>query len=99
MTPSLRTLVAIALLTSGAVQVAAASGEDACCAEEAEEKGASCPECPPGIACACYPTGGAVQAVAPKIAAATSPGIALAVAAAEPSAVAAATDIFHPPRA
>jgi hypothetical protein len=54
-------LVVTALLTSGALQVAAAMGDDACCAGEAKEKDASCPDCPPGLACACCATRGAVQ--------------------------------------
>ena len=46
-------LVAMALLNSGALQVVAAMGDDdACCAGETEEKDASCPDCPPGLACA-----------------------------------------------
>jgi hypothetical protein len=92
-------LVATALLSSGALQAAAALGDDACCAGEAEEKDASCPDCPPGLACACCPIRGAVQAAVLEVAPATSPGVAIAVATAEPSLGASVTDIFHPPRA
>src|SRR5512139_1937720 len=92
-------LVATALLNSGALQVAAAMGDDACCAGETEEKDASCPDCPPGLACACCPVRGAVQASTLLVAPASSPGVSIAVAASEPSLGASATDIFHPPRA
>lgn len=92
-------LVATALLSSGALQVAAAMGDDACCAGETEEKDASCPDCPPGLACACCPVRGAVPAAVLEVAPATSPGVAIAVATAEPNLGAPATDIFHPPRA
>jgi hypothetical protein len=96
MTLFLRTLVvATALLTSGAPRLAAALGEDACCTDE---QGVPCPECPPGVACACCPIRGALQASTPEVAPARSRGIAIAVAAAEPSLVASGTDIFHPPR-
>ena len=92
-------LVAMALLNSGALQVVAAMGDDACCAGETEEKDASCPDCPPGLACACCPIRGAVQTAALEIAPASSPGVAIAVVAAEPNLGAAVTDIFQPPRA
>jgi hypothetical protein len=96
MTSSFRMLlIATALLMSGAVQAAAAIGEDACCAEE---KG-SRPECPAGIACACCPIRGAVKTAAPEVGPSSSPGVAISVAAAEPSLGGSATDIFHPPRA
>ncbi len=100
MTPLVRMfLVATALLSSGALQVAAPFGADACCAGETEEKGAPCPDCPPGLACTCCPIRGAVQAAVLEVAAAPSPGVVIAVAAAEPSLGASVTDIFHPPRA
>jgi hypothetical protein len=92
-------LVAMALLNSGALQVVAAMGEDACCAGETEEKDASCPDCPPGLACACCPIRGALQTAALEIVPASSPGVAIAVVAAEPNLGAAVTDIFQPPRA
>jgi hypothetical protein len=92
-------LVATALLTSGALQVAAAVEDDGCCTGETEERGAPCPDCPPGLACACCQIRGAVPAAALEVAPAASPGVAMAVAAAEPSVGAPATDIFHPPRA
>lgn len=92
-------LVATALLTSGALQVAAAAGEDACCAGEGEPEGAPCPDCPLGIACSCCPARSAVHAAALELAPATSPGVAISIAAAEPSLGASAADIFHPPRA
>jgi hypothetical protein len=92
-------VVATSLLSSGTLQVAAVMGDDGCCAGETEEKDASCPDCPPGLACACYSIRGAVQAVALEVAPATSPGAAIAIATAEPSLGAAVTDIFHPPRA
>jgi hypothetical protein len=95
-------LVLAALLSSGALQVAAAASDDACCAEETaptERSHSSCGYCPPGLACACCPMRGAVQAGGPELVPGASPGVALAVAAAEPSLVASVTDIFHPPRA
>jgi hypothetical protein len=99
MVPLLRILlVAAALLSSGALQVAAAIGDDACCAQEAQEEHPSCPDCPPGVACACCPMRAAVQA-APELKPRTPAGVALAVVAAEPAGAAPATDIFHPPRA
>ena len=92
-------LVATALLNSGALQVAAAMGDDACCAGETEEKDASCPDCPPGLVCACCPVRGAVQAATFVVAPASSPGVSIPVAASEPHLGASVTDIFHPPRA
>ena len=92
-------LVATALLNSGALQVATAMGDGACCAGEAEEKDASCPDCPPGLVCACCPVRGAVQAETFVVAPAFSPGVSIAVVASEPSLGASVTDIFHPPRA
>jgi hypothetical protein len=90
-----------ALLSSGAPQLAATAGGDACCPEERgeEEKGAPCPDCPPGLPCACYPIRGAVLAEVHDVAPAQSPGAAIAVTSAEPSLRASVTDIFHPPRA
>ncbi|HET6948788.1 MAG TPA: hypothetical protein VFI47_00330 [Acidimicrobiales bacterium] len=94
-------LVATALLSSGALQLAGAAGDDACCAEGRGEEGkdASCPDCPPGLACACCPIRGAVQTAVLDVAPAPSPGAAIAVTIAEPSRRASVTDIFHPPRA
>lgn len=93
----LRTVtVAFALLSSGALQAAAAMGDDPCCAEETD---APVPDCPPGVACACCPTRGAVRPALPELAPARTEGVALAVAAQEPSAAAPPADIFHPPRA
>jgi hypothetical protein len=92
-------LVAMALLNSGALQVVAAMGDDACCAGETEEKDASCPDCPAGLACACCPIRGAVQVAVPGVAPVTPPGVAIAVVATEPRLGASVTDIFQPPRA
>jgi hypothetical protein len=101
MKPFLRLLlVSTALLASGALQVAAAAGEDACCAEERnpEEPGVPCPDCPPGLACGCCPVRGVQQPTAPVVAPAAAAGaVALAVVR-EPSGAGAADDIFHPPR-
>ncbi|MGB8932514.1 MAG: hypothetical protein WCC48_14825, partial [Anaeromyxobacteraceae bacterium] len=72
-------LVAAALLSSGALQVAASLGEDECCAEE---KGAPCQGCPPGAACMCCPLQGAVQAAAPELAPAATQGAAVVLASA-----------------
>ncbi|HSN91001.1 MAG TPA: hypothetical protein VLS93_07210 [Anaeromyxobacteraceae bacterium] len=91
-------LVASALLSSGAVQVAAAVGDDPCCPGEVEEDDAPCPDCPPGLACGCCPARGVVQASALDVAPAASPGLAIAVASAEPASGGSVTDIFHPPR-
>jgi hypothetical protein len=100
MTAFLRmSLVAAALLSSGALQVAVAMGDDGCCAGEAEQNESSCPDCPPGLACGCCPLRGAVPACAVDVAPAASPGLAISVAAAEPTFGGAAPDIFHPPRA
>lgn len=100
MTSLLRMLLVVtALLSSGVLQVAAAMGDDACCAGETEGKGASCPECPPGLACACCPSRGAVEVAALVVAPAAPAGIAIVAAATEPSLGSAVTDIFHPPRA
>lgn len=97
----LRTLLVVtALLSSGALQVAAAAGDDACCPEErGEEENAPCPDCPPGLACACCPLRGAVHAAVLDVAPPSSQGAAIAVTSAAPSLRAAVTDIFHPPRA
>ena len=89
-------LVATALLSSGVLQAAAAFGEDACCADEG---GSTCPNLPPGVACACCPHQGAERVATPEIAPAASPGSAVAVASPEPTIRAATADIFHPPRA
>jgi hypothetical protein len=86
----------MALLTSGALQLASAIGDDGCCAAE---KGTPCSSCPAGIACACCPARGVAEIAALDIAPATSPGVAIAVATTEPSLGAKVTDIFHPPRA
>jgi hypothetical protein len=91
-------LIATALLSGGALQVAAAMGADACCAEEAGGGGEETP-CPPGLACACCPIRGAVQFAAADVAPAPSRRVAVAVAAAEPTLGGSVTDIFHPPRA
>jgi len=89
-------LVAAALLSSGVLQVAAALGEDACCAEERD---APCPDCPLGITCTCCPFRGAVQVGAPELAPVASPAGTVVTASAEPSPRTSVTDIFHPPRA
>jgi len=89
-------LVAAALLSSGVLQVAAALGEDACCAEE---RNASCPDCPIGNACTCCPFRGAVQVAAPELAPVDSPTATVLTDSAEPSPRTSVTDIFHPPRA
>jgi len=89
-------LVATALLSSGVLQVAATVGEDACCAEDERSP---CPDCPPGVACACCPFQGAVPVAAPEPAPPASPGAVVAIASAGPSPRAPGTDIFHPPRA
>ncbi|HET8541100.1 MAG TPA: hypothetical protein VFL83_14595 [Anaeromyxobacter sp.] len=100
MTSSLRMLlVGAALLSSGALQLAAAMGDDVCCTGDAEGNGASCPDCPPGLACACCPIRGAVRASHPDVAPAAWRGVAIAVVSAEPTLRGAVTDIFHPPRA
>jgi hypothetical protein len=92
-------LVATSLLSSGALRIVSAMGDDACCPGETEERDASCPDCPPGLVCACCPVRGAVQAATFVVAPASSPGVSIAVAASEPSLGASVTDIFHPPRA
>jgi hypothetical protein len=97
MKPFLRiALAALALLMSGAVQLAAATGEAACCEEE---QGSTAPECPPGIACACCPTRGALETAELDVAPAASPGVAVMVVAVEPKPGASTSDIFQPPRA
>jgi hypothetical protein len=90
-------LLASALLSGGALQVAAAMGADTCC-EETEAGGEETP-CSPGLACACCPIRAAVQFAVADVAPATSPGVAVAVAAVEPTLGGPVTDIFHPPRA
>jgi hypothetical protein len=94
-------LVATALLSSGVLQVATAMGHDPCCAAEqdAGERDASCPDCPPGLACSCCPVRGALQAAAPAIRPSALPGVPISVVAFEPSLGAPVTDIFQPPRA
>lgn len=90
-------LVAVALLTSGAPQALAALVEDdGCCAEERD---VPCPDCPPGLVCACCPMRGATSAAAPDVSPAASRGVAVRVAADEPVLRASASDIFQPPRA
>jgi len=74
-------VVAVTLLSSGVLQVAAAVGEDACCAEE---RNAPCPDCPLGIACSSCPFRGAVQVAAPEFAPAASPIATVVTASAEP---------------
>jgi hypothetical protein len=88
-------LVASALLSSGALQVAAAIGEDACCAGEER---APCQECPTGIACPCCARC-VIHAVSPDVAPARSPGVAITVSAAAPILHASVFEIFQPPRA
>lgn len=92
-------LVATALLSSGVLQVAAAMGDDVCCAGEMEGEDAPCPDCPPGLACSCCPIRGALEATPLVVAPAETAGRMLVTAATEPSLGASATDIFHPPRA
>lgn len=100
MTALLRALlVASALVSTGVVQLSATLGEDVCCAGQADEREGSCPDCPPGLACACCPIRGAVEAAVLDVAPAPSRGVAIAVVAREPALVATASDIFHPPRA
>ncbi len=89
-------LVATALLTSGAPRVLAALGDDACCAEERD---VPCPDCPPGLVCACCPMRGAVSAAVPDVAPAALHAVAVPVTAEEPVLLASASDIFQPPRA
>jgi hypothetical protein len=89
-------LVATALLTSGAPQVVAALGDDACCADE---RGVPCPDCPPGLVCACCPMRGALSAAVPDMTPAAAHAVSVAVAAEEPVLLASASDIFQPPRA
>jgi hypothetical protein len=88
-------LIAIALLSSGALQVAAASGEDECCPEE---ESVPCPDLPQGVACVCCPSCIAVRSEAPDVAPTASPVRAVAVAAAEPRLDGAMSEIFLPPR-
>jgi len=95
-------LVSVALLSGGVAQVATSLGDDACCTDEAgeqEEQGEPCPDCPPGLACGCCPARGVTRAEAPTVPPASSRGVAVTTAAREPDALAAAGDIFHPPRA
>lgn len=89
-------LVAAALLASGAPQVLAALGDDACCAEEGDLSG---PGCPPGLSCVCCPMRIAPDAGAPSLAPAVAPGVAVSVAVAEPVADATPACVFQPPRA
>jgi hypothetical protein len=89
-------LVAAVLLSSGVLQVAAALGEDTCCAEE---RNAPCHDCPIGNACTCCPFRGAVQVAAPELAPVASPIATVVTVSAEPSPRASVADIFHPPRA
>jgi hypothetical protein len=95
-------LVATALLSGGVLQVAAAFGDDACCAGEQgskEGKHAPCTNCPPGVACACCPIRGTVESAPLVVPPAESSGVAVAVAVSEPIVGPSVTDIFHPPRA
>ncbi len=89
-------LVAAALFSSGVLQVAAAAGEDACCAEERE---APCADCPLGTACTSCPFRAAVRVDAPELAPAASPSATVVTASAEPPPRTSVTDIFRPPRA
>jgi hypothetical protein len=88
-------LVATALLTSGVIQVAAAAGDETCCGEERE----GCPECPPGLACACCPMRGAVSSATVDVAPDRSHAVSVTTGAAEPRLRASVSDIFRPPRA
>jgi hypothetical protein len=89
-------LVAAALCSSGVLQVAAAIGEDSCCAEE---RGTSCPDCPLGLVCSCCPFRGAVQVAVSVPAPVASPAATVITASAEPNPRTPVADIFHPPRA
>lgn len=89
-------LVATALLSSGALRLAASPGGDDCCAEE---HGTGCPELPLGLACGCCPHQGAVVAAAPELAPIAVAVGRVALTVAPPSARSAAADIFQPPRA
>lgn len=98
-------LVAFALLTSGAVQFAAAAGNDPCCAEaggagdEHHGSDAPCDDCPPGLACACCPSRGAVEGAAVVIAPPQPSGVAVHLVVAEPEAGPPPGGVFQPPRA
>lgn len=97
MKPFLRMVVAaLALLTSGTLQLASALGDAPCCEEE---RGDADADCPPGMACACCPIRGAVEIAALGVAPAASPGVAVPLVAVEPNPGAAVSDIFQPPRA
>jgi hypothetical protein len=89
-------LVAAALLSSGVLQVVAAVGEDACCAEE---RNAPCPDCPLAIACTCCPFRGAVQFAAPELEPVASLTETVVTVSAELNPRTLVADIFHPPRA
>ncbi len=91
-------LVAAALLSSGALEVASAIGESACCEGETSGEHGPCTDCPPGLACACCPIRAAIESV-PVVAPPAPSGVALAVTASEPVVGPPVTDIFHPPRA
>jgi hypothetical protein len=90
-------LLAGALLSSGALQVTAAVGEDGCCPED---ESVPCPDVPLGVACACAccPSSCAVQGSPPDVAPAASPAVAVAIVIAEPSLDASVAEIFQPPR-
>lgn len=89
-------LLAVALLSSGALQVAAAFGEDECCSKE---ESVPCRGLPLGGACPCCPSNSAACSVAPDVAPRASFVAAIAIVVAEPRLCASIGEIFQPPRA
>ncbi|HYD40213.1 MAG TPA: hypothetical protein VEB43_05245 [Anaeromyxobacter sp.] len=89
-------LVALALLTSGVFELAAAL-EDASCCEEAGEQEAPRPDCTAGVLCACCPAA-ALPGARPGSSGAASTASGPRALVAEPTLAASVTDIFHPPR-
>jgi hypothetical protein len=88
-------LVTLALLTSGAVQLAAAEGSDDCCVQD----DAQSPECPPaGSCCDCCPVRAARTSASPDVAPANVLRVAVVVTAAEPLLGPSPDGIFQPPR-
>jgi hypothetical protein len=87
-------LVAIALLTSGVVPLAASAGEDACCASEDGRE----VDCPPGADCECCTVRAARTSAAQDLVPPHRLAVAVVTSLAEPAGGPSLAGVFHPPR-
>lgn len=86
-------LVAIALLTSGVVPLAASAGEDACCTENGREV-----DCPPGADCECCTVRAARTSAPQDLVPPHRLAVAVVTSQAEPAGGPSLAGVFHPPR-